>query len=65
MNIQFDLFLPIDDESLVKQELEQVKLQYDKLRKSFFARQAGQDKEIMRLSNELEALRSMLLERKK
>lgn len=65
MNIQYDLFEPITEESLIRQELAETKATCDKLRKRFFAAQAGQDKEIMRLSNELEQLRAMLLERKK
>jgi len=65
MTFQLDFFEEVTDVTLARQEARAAIEAADKLRRSFFARQAGQDKEIMRLSNELEQLRAMLLERKK
>lgn len=63
--IQYDFFESNDEESILKKEVQALKEIVDKQRKSMFVRLGNQDKEIVKLMNEIGRLDALLLERKK
>ena len=63
--IQYDFFESSDPEFILKKEVQALKEMVDKQRKSMFVRLGNQDKEIVKLINEINRLDSMLMERKK
>lgn len=65
MTFQYDFFEPNTEEFLMKKEIDEIRDQQTKQRKSMFARLGNQEKMIMKMMNDLEDMRALFLERKK
>lgn len=64
ISIQYDFFEEIkEDETL--QRVEALELSHDKVRKRLFAEVAGLSKEFLKMTDEMDRLRGMIMERKK